>query len=551
MEVAWFQMFLAAVAGLVALSLLRLVRWLSFLFLAFCPFLSCKLISQGVLYLAVLVPGLAVPSYPPYPATVPLGFVMGEPLSPLVVPVRHERFAAVEANLKEKNSPVIAFISHDRIQVIVNDAEIAKQLFVDSKLFPKPPALYDVIRVFGENIVSISETGPQWKKQRSLCSPAFSIANLKLVSNVVVSSCHKLFQEWETKATHKGPRWEVQVDMLHEINKTALAIISEAGFGSEIVFEPEEGTRHTLSFWNCMNNVVDLLWLRLGLPNVVKFVPFGKPKVAKDSFAEFEHYINEFIVDRKNKQNAEVGESVGRADLLSLLLRAEDPHSNIRLTDEEIRANIFIFLVAGHETTSHTLAFSFALLACHPDAQQKVYEEVQRLLQEKMASGEQSEQLTYDDYKKLNYTMCVFKEALRMYPPVNMVPKMAAEDVMISGYLIPKNTTISVALNVLHRNEKYWQEPDIFKPERFLKMGEDSGTSVNPYAFAPFSGGRRSCLGMKFAEVEAVLLLASIVRSFSIHVPPGVEPATLFEIKIGLTATPKHGTQLLLRNRAS
>ncbi|KAL6065741.1 Cytochrome P450, family 27, subfamily B, polypeptide 1 [Balamuthia mandrillaris] len=526
MEVAWSQMFLAAVAGLVALSLLRLGFYILRFWHRVWRFRHIPHVRQ-LFHWGSLWVNLSPRWLFQYDMNVSL----------------HWRRI-----FKEKNSPVVAFISHDRIQVIVNDAEMAKQLFVDSKLFPKPPALYDVIRVFGENIVSISETGPQWKKQRSLCSPAFSIANLKLVSNVVVSSCHKLFQEWETKATHKGPRWEVQVDMLHEINKTALAIISEAGFGSEIVFEPEEGTRHTLSFWrfltecqfvshqNCVNNVVDLLWLRLGLPNVVKFVPFGKPKVAKESFAEFENYINEFIVDRKKKQNAEAGESVGRADLLSLLLRAEDPHSNIRLTDEEIRANIFIFLHWPSQTGNFYM---------------KVYDEVQRLLQEKVASGEQQLQLTYEDYKKLNYTMCVFKETLRMYPPVSMVPKMAAEDVMIGGYLIPKNTTVSVALNVLHRNEKYWQEPDIFKPERFLKMSEDSGTSVNPYAFAPFSGGRRSCLGMKFAEVEAVLLLASIVRSFSIHVPPGVKPATLFEMKIGLTATPKHGTQLLLRRRAS
>ncbi|KAL6043327.1 cytochrome P450 [Balamuthia mandrillaris] len=387
----------------------------------------------------------------------------------------------------EKNSSVIAFICNEKPQVIVNDAEIVRQLFSDSTLFPKPPELYNILRVYGDNIVSIADAGPQWKKQRALCSPAFSIANLKLVSKVVVASCHNIFKEWEAKATPKGSQWEVQVDLLHEITKTALAIISEAGFGSEAVFEPEEGTHHMLSFWNCVNNITELLWLRLGFPNIVKLVPFSKPKLAKQTFIEFEQYINEFIAERKKKQNL----NEGRADLLSLLLRAEDPDSNIRLTDEEIRANIFIFLFAGHETTSHAMSFASALLALHPDVQQKVYDEVQQLLQEKKEAGDQSEDLTYDDHKKLNYTLSVFKETLRMFPPVVLLPKMAREAVEIGGYKIPKGASISIASFALHRNEKYWSEPDLFKPERFLKMSEDSGNNVNPYAYAPFSGGRR------------------------------------------------------------
>ncbi|KAL6043315.1 Cytochrome P-450 like protein [Balamuthia mandrillaris] len=466
---------------------------------------------------------------------------------------------------EEKKSPVISFICSDSSLVVVkwvqqvkpkcicvrclhflkSDADIVKDI-INSE-FPKPNKLYDIVRVYGDNIISISESGPEWKKHRALCSPAFSISNLKLVGKVVESVCDKFFKEWEANAVHESSHWEVQVDMLPAVTKMTLAVITEAGFGSDIVFEPEAGSNHTLSFWNCMNLVTNMMILRLAFPNLVKLSPFGKPKVARDAFAEFEQYMKEFIAERKKKQKVESNEN-GRADLLSLLLRAEDSSFKIRLSDQEILSNIFVFLFAGHETTSHSLAFAFGLLACHPDAQQKVYDEVQQLLHEKKEAGEQLEGLTYDDYKKLSYTLCVFKETLRLFPPVHSVPKMSTEDLEIGGYMVPKETTIMISVLALHRNDKYWPDPDLFKPERFLKS-EECGNSVNPYAFAPFSLGRRSCIGMKFAEVEAVLLLANVVKSFSLHVPPGTNPATLLEMTDLMTVTPKNGTKLLLRKR--
>ncbi|KAL6075522.1 peptidylprolyl isomerase [Balamuthia mandrillaris] len=454
---------------------------------------------------------------------------------------------------RKTGSPLISFVCSSNTELIVGDAELAKKVCVThGNLFPKPTETYAVLRAYGENILT-APGGPEWKKHRALCSPAFSVANLRLVAETTNLCYKKLFETWDAAAQENAEGYlETEVNTLETQVKVALAIIAEAGFGVSGTLEQADTydkTKHKLPFWEVMFNMTETLWLRLGMPWALKMIPFGMPLKARIAFEEFDNYVKEMITERKRLAEKDELNSLssprGRPDLLTLLLRAEDEESNVKLTDEEIQADIFMFLLAGHETTAHSVTFALGLIAAHQEVQQKMYEEIKEL----MASKEGDEELTYDDYKKLSYVACVFKETLRLFPPAVGMPKIAEEDIQLGDFFVPAKTLVTVSTWALHRNPKYWPEPDTFKPERFLKTLDESASGYNVYAYMPFSQGRRICLGMKFAETEAILALANIVYRYSVHIPPSVDRASMFDAHSIITLTPKHSMKLIYRKR--
>jgi len=175
--------------------------------------------------------------------------------------------------------------------------------------------------------------------------------------------------------------------------------------------------------------------------------------------------------------------------------------------------NVYIFLLAGHETTAHALAYTFALLVLYQDEQEKLYEHIKSVIPD-------GRMPTYDDMPKLTYAMAVFNETLRMFPPVVIIPKYAEEDTFFTTknskgenitVTVPKGTYISINTPGLHYNPRYWKDPHKFDPSRFLGDWPRD-------AFLPFSGGPRACLGRKFAETEAMVVLAYSILRYKVTV---------------------------------
>jgi cytochrome P450 len=186
----------------------------------------------------------------------------------------------------------------------------------------------------------------------------------------------------------------------------------------------------------------------------------------------------------------------GREDLLSRLLSAKDDESGV-MSDRQIRDEVLTLFVAGHETTATGLAWSLTLLAKHPDAYARVRAEVDEIGRLPTAA----------DMPRLTYTTRVFKEALRMYPPVYMFGRQAIEDVSIGGYDFPKGTIVLISPYALQRRAEYWPDPERFDPDRFTKENE---AARHRSAYLPFSAGPRTCIGNHFALMEATLALATI-----------------------------------------
>jgi cytochrome P450 len=224
-----------------------------------------------------------------------------------------------------------------------------------------------------------------------------------------------------------------------------------------------------------------------------------------------------------------------QGDLLSMLVAAEDEQDdNHRMGDQQVRDEALTLFVAGNETTANALTWVFYLLSQHPDVAKKLYAELDRVLGDRSPS--------HADLESLAYTRMIFSEALRLYPPAWIMLRTPIEDVEISGYFVPKGSSVILCQWVTHHNERYYPDPFNFDPERWTP---EKVAARPKMAYFPFGGGARACIGESFAWMEGVLLLATIAQKWELHLEPGFQVELLSE----LTLRPKHGMKMVLRQR--
>lgn len=415
--------------------------------------------------------------------------------------------------------------------LVLADADAIKQVISSRTAFPKPIELYGSLSFFGRNIVA--SEGEEWKKYRKISAPAFSERNNRMVWEETVSIVDELFTDiW-------GDRKVIEVD--HAVDLTlpfALFVIGAAGFGQRMSWKDKEITPqgHQLAFKEALHTVSTDVFIKLAVPGWAMGAT-QRTRSVQAAFDELEKYMMEMIQERSASGASE------KNDLFSNLLEsnAADDGGNA-LTARELLGNIFIFLIAGHETTAHTLAFSLALLALYPDEQEKVYQQVKSVL----PNGEVP---SYDDRNKLDRCIAAYYETMRLVPPVTNVPKVSARDTTLTIHdargekvVIPVQAGTQVAMDIagLHHNPRYWKNPDEFKPDRFLE-------DYNRDAFLPFSGGARSCIGRKFFETEGVSALAMFLSRYKITIKEEAEFAhesfeerktRVLASKAGITVTP-------------
>ncbi|KAG2123324.1 cytochrome P450 [Suillus cothurnatus] len=394
-----------------------------------------------------------------------------------------------------------------RGSLLIADVNVIKDIvWSRGGRFPKPLGQYTIITFFGKNIV-VSE-GDEWKRYRKIVAPAFSERNNRLVWDASIQIMLDLFD------TMWAGQEEVVVN--HSVDLTlpiALFVIGAAGFGRPLSWKEDTvvPVGHQLTFKDALHTVTQDLTIKLLVPRWAMGLT-KRFRRARLAFDELHRYLTEMIHERQGSQHDE-----DNNDLLSSLLSANDDDNlskgEVKLSDSELIGNIFIFLVAGHETTAHTLSFAFALLALHPEKQEEMYQHIKRVLPDGRIP-------TYDDMPSLAYSSAVFNEALRMFPPVCTVPKTSAEDTTftltdangaLKTVVVPKGLGLTLDVPGLHYNPKYWEDPLTFKPERFLG-------DWNRDAFLPFSAGYRGCVGRKFSETEGAAVLTILISRYIISI---------------------------------
>ena len=254
--------------------------------------------------------------------------------------------------------------------------------------------------------------------------------------------------------------------------------------------------------------------------------------------------IKSFIASRAAKRiHSVVDEIIDRAaekenqdTLVAHLLAANDGRdSENSLTREQIRNEIIVLFMAGHETTANSLAWCWYLLSQSPDVEAKLHAELDEVLGDRVPD--------FSDVAKLPYTRAIFDESIRLYPPVPILSRQASEDDTIRRQHVPKGSLMLVVPWLLHRHKNLWDQPDTFIPERFLPGAENK---PNKFAYIPFSAGPRVCLGKSFGIVESVLSIAILAQRFRLTLPEGTE--VLHECR--LTLRPKGSLPMTLEKRS-
>ena len=392
----------------------------------------------------------------------------------------------------------------------VANPDMIYELFVrQSKRFVKGPAYTSrkngLARFMGEGLVT--SNGDFWKRQRRLVAPAFHAIRVHAYADTMVDYTLKRMEGWRDGAT---------VDVDEEMMELTLAIVARTLFDAD-ASSTVDRVKKAVAVVQKANNTASILphWL----PTPLRFRSWRANRALNE-------IVYGFINDRRK-----TGED--RGDLLSMLLLAEDADGE-RMTDLQARDEAVTLFLAGHETTANTLNWAWWLLAQHPEAEAKLHAELDAVLEGRAP--------TLKDLRDLPYTEIVIKEALRLMPAVWSVSRTASEDTEVCGYPMPKGTTAQVMIYLLHRNPKYWKQPNDFVPERWL---EPEIENMHRYAYLPFAGGPRICIGNSFATMEANLLLATIAQRYRLRLIDGVKivPAAL------ITMFPRDGLPMTVEAR--
>ncbi|QRV87790.1 cytochrome P450 family protein [Ceratobasidium sp. AG-Ba] len=377
-----------------------------------------------------------------------------------------------------------------------------QQIFAPRSPFGKRAQDYATLNAFGPNLVATE--GEQWKRMRRICAPAFSDRNNNYVWSTTTNLVDEMMAAW-------GDNNPIRVnDVCEDVTvPLALCVIAKAGFGQEITWADTAPPpkNHKLTFKRALTVVTQNIFLPVVLPDWAW--RFSKHWMfVKEAYNELLGYLNEMIDARRNIGEKCAPEVNEKHDIFSQLLGAHDEGD--RLTTEELIGNIFVFLIAGHETTSHTLGFLLGLLALYPEEQANLYAHIEQ-------NRPESRDFRYEDIHKLNRVIATLYETLRLYPSVISISKITVEDTQMnlgSGKVIsvPSDTRVGVNVVGIQYNPQYWEDPDEFLPSRFLDP------NWNRDAFIPFSAGPRSCIGRRFAETTITAVLVRLLSRYQVSV---------------------------------
>jgi cytochrome P450 len=371
---------------------------------------------------------------------------------------------------------------------LVNDPDAVRRVLVSNgRNYGKSTIQYRALSlVTGEGLL-VADT-PAWRRQRPLVQPAFHHETLEhLVAHIDVA-LQRMFRDWESQPA--GAVIDVDAAMM----TAALEIVGHALFGTDLSADAHRLAHATLA-------ALEVVVARARVPiTPPSWMPTPGNRRLHAAVSELDGAVRRMMSDRIGTEASEP------RDMLDLLISARDD-TGAGLTPVEVRDQIVTFIVAGHETVASALTWSWALLAEHPEIQELLREESDRVL-----GGRPP---TFADYGRLPVARAVLDEALRLFPPAWLITRSAVEPDTLGGRDIPAGALVILSPWLLHRHPEVWRNPDSFDPTRFLDGSADRT------AFIPFGGGLRQCIGRDFAYVEGVLMLSAIAGRFSFEYPPG------------------------------
>lgn len=399
--------------------------------------------------------------------------------------------------------------------VIVSSPELVGEILVDhADAFRKAPGL----SLFGKPLLGkglLTSEGDLHKRQRRMMAPSFVQKRIAAFADAMV--------ERGDRAVARMRDGEI-VDFAEVTMRITLEIVGKTLFDAEV---GDESSEINEAVTDCLEYIIGSVQRVVPLPPEL---PTPANIRYKKAVARLDETIYRMIRERR-------ASGADKGDLLSMLLAARDEDDPARgMDDQQVRDELMTIFLAGHETTANALAWTFYLLAQHPHVWVRLHEEVDRVLPGGRAP-------TLADLPKLPYTLHVFKESMRLFPPAYMIGRQALRDVTVGGQTIKKSSIVVINIIGMHHSPSLFPEPERFDPSRFTPESEKK---LPRHAYMPFGAGSRICIGNHFALMEGHLLVAALARKVRLELPPGtrVSPEPL------VTLRPRGGMPMRVRMRS-
>ncbi len=415
-------------------------------------------------------------------------------------------------DMRETHGDVVEVAIGPMKVTLLSHPDLVEDILVTrNRLWQKDKFLQTTLQpVVGKGL--LSSEGDFWRKQRRLAQPAFHRDRIAAYAGIMVDHASRLARTWRD-----GEERDVHKDMM----RLTLDIVAQTLFGANV-------GDHAADVGEALEAVLAVVSdpLELFVP-LLRKLPTPQRRRFNRSVAKLDAIIYRVIEERRRAGAAETD------DLLSMLLHAQDEDGS-RMSDKQLRDECLTLFLAGHETTAINLSWTWLLLSEHPDVKKKLVGELDEVLGDRDA--------TFADLPNLRYASHVIAESLRLYPPAWSMGREAREDVDVGGYRIRRGEQVWFCPWSIHRDPRWFDQPNTFRPERWE---DDLAKRLPRYAYFPFGGGPRFCIGQSFAQLEAVLLLATLARAFDVKVLP--KPRAIPEPSV--TLRPRHGLRVRLARR--
>jgi cytochrome P450 len=447
------------------------------------------------------------PKISPGPPPGPKGrFLLGS-----LVEVARDWLGFYKQCAEEYGDVVRVRLAHVPVYLVVHPRDIETVLITNAANFTKSADYRALARVLGNGL--LTSEGEFWKRQRGLIQPAFHRQNILAYAQVMTEAAHRMLVSWKN---------EEERNIHDDLMRVTLEIVGQCLYGAEVSGAAEQvGHAMEIVMGRFVTNASAAMLFPFDIP-----VFFARSE--QRAIRELDKIISGIIRERRSSEQPQ-------EDLLEMLLGARDADGN-PMSDTQLRDEVMTLFLAGHETTAIALSWACYLIAQNPHVEAALAEELQEVLSGRVPTPE--------DLPRLRYTEMVLKESMRLYPAVWGIGRKALADCELGGYRVPAGSNIFILQWRTQRDARFFPDPERFEPDRWRDDPVRSG-KIPRFAYFPFGGGPRVCVGASFAMMEASLLLAMIQQRFHLELVRK-HPVQPFA---SVTLRPKYGIRVITKRR--
>lgn len=415
------------------------------------------------------------------------------------------------SNLTEQFGDVVCLRGLWTAYILVNPRDVEYVLQTNSRNYPKSKN-YQILKSSTGNGLLVSE-GEHWLRQRRLAQPVFNQQRIRTFAETMTASAAEMLESWEN-----FERAKKAFDVMPEMMRLTLGIVGKALLNTDL------GSAASV-FGDAFEVVREFTVRRLmALVKIPDALPTPLNLRFRRAIRSVDRIVYQLIAERRKSPEK-------FDDLLAMLMAAQDSETGATMDDRQLRDEVMTLIGAGYETTTQALGWTWYLLGKNPSVEMKLRREIESVLGGRAP--------TFADLPGLEYTRMVFQEAIRLYPPIWAFSRVAIERDEISGFHVPPKSEVLLFPFITHRHAEFWDAPEEFLPERF-----SAENSINRprFAYFPFGGGARQCIGNHFAQMEAQIIIAMVLQKFRVR----LAAEHLVEAETSVTLRPRNGVKVVL-----